>query len=260
MQSKTARLTPSAPVEMLESRTLLSAAPVSVAARATTPATTTTTLAVSTPSALLGQNVKATVTVKASRGRAAGTVEFLDNGVPIIAAGTTVTAKLRGGKATYVFGAGDAALFNGTHQITAQYLSTSATRFSNSTSDATTVTVTPPTFTTEADGLQIATVQTGRGRGIAVKQKVNVLYTGILAADGTIFDYATANHGRGSKKFLNFKVGAGQVIRGFDEGTVGMTRGETRVLEIPSALGYGTTGISGTIPANADLVFLVTRI
>ena len=56
---------------------------------------------------------------------------------------------------------------------------------------------------------------------------------------------------------FNFKLGAGQVIRGWDEGVAGMKVGGKRTLLIPAWLGYGSSGAGGVIPPNASLVFEV---
>ena len=229
-------------IESLESRTMLSVTP-----------TTTTTLKVSTTALDLGQSVTVSYAVKGSKhsGKLVGTVEILDNGTPIMAAGNTLGFGLKNGKGSYRFGPGDAALFTGTNQITAEFVSNNALPDSTSATD--TVTVTEPALTTTSDGLGIATFGKGKGKAIKAGQEAQVLYTGFLAATGAIFDYATAH----APPFLKFEVGVGAVIQGFDEGTVGMKVGQSRVLDIPADIGYGATA-NGSIPANSELIFLVT--
>lgn len=83
-------------------------------------------------------------------------------------------------------------------------------------------------------------------------QLVSVHYRGTLL-DGTVFD-DSRSRGEGP---LNFVVGTGRVIPGWDEGIMDMTEGEQRTLIIPYWLAYGEKGIRGKIPARATLVFEV---
>lgn len=77
-------------------------------------------------------------------------------------------------------------------------------------------------------------------------------YTGTLASDGSQFDSSVS---RG--KPLQFMIGIGQVIRGWDEGVMQMSLGEKAKLNISSDYGYGSEGAPGAIPPNADLNFEV---
>lgn len=113
-------------------------------------------------------------------------------------------------------------------------------------------TVSPPAFTTLSNGVNIATVAPGSGPQIQDGQTANVLYTGYLAKTGQIFD-DSLDHG-GTP--LSFQLGSGELIPGFDTGTVGMRVGETRIIEIPPSQGYGSTA-NGSIPANSTLIFVV---
>jgi FKBP-type peptidyl-prolyl cis-trans isomerase len=101
-------------------------------------------------------------------------------------------------------------------------------------------------------GLKVEEVKVGEGKEALSGKTVVVHYTGWLWKDnakGTQFDSSV---GRGP---FNFPLGAGMVIKGWDEGVAGMKVGGKRTLIIPSALGYGARGAGGVIPPNADLVF-----
>ncbi len=80
---------------------------------------------------------------------------------------------------------------------------------------------------------------------------VSVEYTGKLT-DGTVFDSNV-----GKNRPLEFQLGAGQMIEGFDKGILGMKVGEKKTLTIPSAQAYGEAGRPPVIPPNSDLVFEV---
>jgi FKBP-type peptidyl-prolyl cis-trans isomerase FkpA len=105
--------------------------------------------------------------------------------------------------------------------------------------------------TTTPSGLIIDELVVGAGAAAAAGQQVTVHYTGWLT-DGTKFD---SSKDRGDP-FI-FPLGAGRVIKGWDEGVQGMKIGGKRKLTIPSALGYGARGAGGVIPPNATLVFEV---
>jgi len=99
--------------------------------------------------------------------------------------------------------------------------------------------------------LEIKTTQPGTGdREVKAGDTVSVQYAGMLT-DGTKFD-STADHG-GTP--FTFTVGAGQVIKGWDQGLLGAKIGEKRTLTIPSDMGYGAAGAGGVIPPNATLIF-----
>ncbi len=101
--------------------------------------------------------------------------------------------------------------------------------------------------------LKITDTTVGTGATVVSGNTVNVLYTGSLD-NGTVFD-ASSKHGN---QPFSFTVGAGQVIKGWDLGLVGMKVGGTRELVIPAELGYGVTGAgNGAIPPNATLHFTV---
>lgn len=104
---------------------------------------------------------------------------------------------------------------------------------------------------TTASGLKYEEIEEGTGPVPQKGQSVQVHYTGWLT-DGTKFD---SSHGRGQP--LEFKLGVGQVIQGWDDGLSTMKVGGKRKLMIPPELGYGARGAGGVIPPNAELVFEV---
>ena len=104
-------------------------------------------------------------------------------------------------------------------------------------------------------GLRYADTQVGDGPQATPGQRVSVHYTGWLD-----------NGGNAGKKFdssldrrqpFQFRLGGGEVIKGWDEGVAGMRVGDKRRLIIPSDLGYGSRGAGGVIPPNATLIFEV---
>ena len=112
-----------------------------------------------------------------------------------------------------------------------------------------------PTVASATPGYSQTDIRPGAGNEAAVGSVVTVEYAGWLLdptqADqkGLLFDTS-----RGGTAPFSFTVGAGQVIDGFDQGTVGMRVGGLRRLVIPPSLGYGMVR-TGSIPPNATLVF-----
>lgn len=103
-------------------------------------------------------------------------------------------------------------------------------------------------------GLEIEDQIVGEGEEAVAGQTVEVHYTGWLT-DGTKFDSSLDRN-----QTFSFKLGAGQVIAGWDQGVAGMRIGGTRKLTIPPDMGYGERGAGGVIPPNATLVFKVELI
>jgi FKBP-type peptidyl-prolyl cis-trans isomerase FkpA len=104
---------------------------------------------------------------------------------------------------------------------------------------------------TTASGLQYEDTTVGDGSEAKAGDNVSVHYTGWLE-DGTKFDSSKDRF-----QAFDFPLGAGRVIKGWDEGVAGMKVGGTRKLTIPSELGYGARGAGGVIPPNATLIFEV---
>jgi FKBP-type peptidyl-prolyl cis-trans isomerase len=114
----------------------------------------------------------------------------------------------------------------------------------------------PAAATPEVNQMEIVELQPGPGAAIVAGQKAVVEYTGWLyetsAADkkGKEFDSSK----NGGQPF-RFTVGAGQVIKGWDQGVLGMKVGGKRRLIIPANLAYGDVGAGGVIPPGATLIF-----
>ena len=99
-------------------------------------------------------------------------------------------------------------------------------------------------------------VEAGTGEEATPGRRVQVHYTGWL------YDEGTSDHkgrkfdsSRDRNEPFTFRLGAGEVIPGWDQGVAGMKVGGQRTLTIPPALGYGAQGAGGVIPPNATLVF-----
>jgi peptidylprolyl isomerase len=93
----------------------------------------------------------------------------------------------------------------------------------------------------------------GTGATAEKGDQVTVNYIGKLYSNGKTFDASWNRH----QTFGPFAIGVGAVIKGWDEGLVGMKEGGRRLLIIPPGLAYGKAGSPPTIPANATLVFVV---
>lgn len=99
--------------------------------------------------------------------------------------------------------------------------------------------------------LVIETLVEGEGTTAEKGHSVSVHYTGWLE-DGSKFDSSVDRN-----QPFSFNLGAGMVIKGWDQGVAGMKIGEKRKLTIPSNLGYGAAGAGGVIPPHATLIFEV---
>lgn len=110
--------------------------------------------------------------------------------------------------------------------------------------------LTAPKPRTTASGLQITDLVVGEGAEATAGQTVSVNYRGTLQ-NGKEFD---SSYGRGP---FSFPLGAGRVIKGWDEGVAGMKVGGKRQLVIPPDLAYGSRGAGGVIPPDATLLFEV---
>jgi len=112
---------------------------------------------------------------------------------------------------------------------------------------------------TMPSGLEFEILQEGSGESPQQGQQVTVHYTGWLRNDdGSLGDKFDSSIDRGEP--FTFPIGAGYVIKGWDEGVMGMKVGEKRRLFIPAELGYGAHGAGHVIPPNASLIFDVELI
>lgn len=120
-----------------------------------------------------------------------------------------------------------------------------------STTNSTLPTQTPNATISSMEELKIENLVVGTGEEALNGKKVTVNYKGNLA-DGKQFD---SSYDRGEP--FTFTLGAGEVIKGWDQGVLGMKVGGKRKLTIPPELGYGARGAGSDIPPNATLIFEV---
>lgn len=106
----------------------------------------------------------------------------------------------------------------------------------------------PSQPTANVTELKTEDLKVGTGAAAVSGNRVTVHYTGWLT-NGTKFDSSKDNG-----QPFSFQLGAGEVIKGWDQGVVGMKMGGVRKLAIPASLGYGASGAGGVIPPNATLV------
>lgn len=105
--------------------------------------------------------------------------------------------------------------------------------------------------TTTPSGLTYLITKKGTGRQPKTGETVVVHYTGMLT-NGVTFDSS-----RERNEPFEFKLGTGQVIKGWDEGFAKLKIGDHAILVIPADLGYGSRGAGGVIPPDATLIFVV---
>lgn len=104
---------------------------------------------------------------------------------------------------------------------------------------------------TTASGLTYVVTKKGDGAQVKAGDNVIVNYTGLLT-NGTLFDSSVVRN-----EPFSFPVGAGMVIKGWDEGLQNLRVGDHATLFIPPAIGYGASGAGGIIPPNATLIFII---
>lgn len=109
----------------------------------------------------------------------------------------------------------------------------------------------PAAATTTPSGLIYLITKKGTGAQLKAGDTVIMNYTGTLT-DGVKFD---SSHDRNEP--LEFKLGAGRVIKGFDEGIAKLHVGDRAILVIPGKLAYGPKGVADVIPSDATLIFVI---
>lgn len=110
-----------------------------------------------------------------------------------------------------------------------------------------------PKMNTTPSGLKYSDSTVGTGTEAVSGKTVDVHYTGWLDDAGNKGKKFDSSVDRGEP--FSFSLGAGEVIKGWDEGVAGMKIGGKRTLFIPASLGYGARGAGGVIPPNANLIF-----
>jgi hypothetical protein len=200
------------------------------------------------------------VSNKASAGMPTGTVTLMYHGGTVATLTLTPTTSKNKhvdvAEAAYTIapGGGDHPYYYGFHRFGAVYAGAGNLAGSKGFGS---IFVKVPRKTFTADHLRVATIIDGTGTAtLSIGKTANMAYTGFLWDTGAVFDNSEAH---GGFTYLE-KASPEQVIKGFDEGADGMKVGETRVLVIPSAIGYGAMGSGTSIPPNAKLVFLITLI
>lgn len=104
---------------------------------------------------------------------------------------------------------------------------------------------------TTASGLTYIITKHGDGAQVKAGDMVEVNYTGLLT-NGALFDSSLTRN-----EPFSFAVGAGMVIKGWDEGLQKLRVGDHATLIIPPSIGYGANGAGGVIPPNATLIFII---
>jgi peptidylprolyl isomerase len=110
--------------------------------------------------------------------------------------------------------------------------------------------------------LVVHDIKVGKGPGAKSGDKITVKYVGVACSTGKAFDasYTDPANSTTHKKQLEFVLGKGQVIPGWDQGLIGIKKGGVRQLVIPASLAYGTTGAGSAIKPNETLNFVVTAV
>ena len=153
----------------------------------------------------------------------------------------------------FIFPSWFGAIFFPANASPEQTQNTTPTQIASSTASATTPATNMKNIST-IPGLEVYDVSPGTGAAVSSGSQATVNYVGMLS-DGTVFD-SNVDQQFGHVSPFQFTVGAGNVIKGWDEGLIGMKVGGKRELVISPDLGYGSVQ-KGPIPPNSTLIFQV---
>ncbi|XP_008275237.1 FK506-binding protein 15 isoform X2 [Stegastes partitus] len=103
------------------------------------------------------------------------------------------------------------------------------------------------------DTVVVQDLSLGEGQGVENGDSLEVLYTGWLLQNHTIGQMFDSNQNK--DKLLRLKIGAGKVIKGWEDGMLGMKKEGSRFIVIPPNLAYGTKGVPNRVPSNSTLIF-----
>ncbi|XP_022614861.1 FK506-binding protein 15 isoform X1 [Seriola dumerili] len=107
--------------------------------------------------------------------------------------------------------------------------------------------------TASLDAVVVQDLSLGEGQGVENGDCLEVLYTGWLLQNHTIGQMFDSNQNK--DKLLRLKIGAGKVIKGWEEGMLGMKKAGRRLIIVPPSLAYGSKGVANCVPANSTLIF-----
>lgn len=134
-------------------------------------------------------------------------------------------------------------------RLSAAYAALRAASQAKRDADIATITAKWPDAIKDENGIFQKVIRKGSGDVPPKGSTVSIIYKGMLL-DGTVFDQSALSGGP-----FKFRIGTGEIIEGWEKVVSTMTKGEKRLVVIPPELAYGSSGISGVIPADAFLVF-----
>ena len=110
-------------------------------------------------------------------------------------------------------------------------------------------------FTALPSGLEYKDLKIGSGPAAKLRSTVTIHFTGWVDKSGK--RGKEIYNSRKEREPVSFVIGTDKIMQGWNEGTIGMQAGGTRMLKIPPALGYGAKAVEDVIPPNAHLLFII---